>query len=123
MPLWLPVASIVLGVLLALFGPRLARSSLVKVRWLWWPPRPLSRIGQWLFTFHSETSAVILVTVGLSQLAPAPFSQTLLIACSLCFALHMVVGIFVTTPLLLFGVATVRPEEVPPRRPPSPHIM
>jgi hypothetical protein len=123
MPLWLSVATIMLGLLLALFGPRLARSPLIKVRRLWWHPLPLSRVGRWLFTFHFEAAAAVLVTLGLFQVLPAPFSGGLAIAFDACFALNMVVGLFVTAPLLLFGVAMVRPEQVPPQRPPSLPIM
>jgi hypothetical protein len=46
-----------------------------------------------------------------------------LIVGNLCLVLHLGVLVFVTTPLMLFGVATVRPSDVPPQHPPSPHIM
>jgi hypothetical protein len=116
---WLGIGLLLTGLLLAWLAPRLGASRLWRVYGLWWPPRPLSRTGQRLVTVHLLFVAVILVAAGLSQFVPSQLAQAFTLIATISFLVNLAVGMLVTTPLLILGVATIRPPKDAQREPPA----
>jgi hypothetical protein len=117
---WLGIGLVVAGLLLAWWAPRLGASRHWRVYGLGWPPRPLSRTGQRLMTVHLLLVAALLVAAGVSQLVPSQLAPVFTLIATVCFVVNLAVGILVTTPLLVLGVATIRPPKDAQREPPAP---
>ncbi len=107
----LAVAFILVGLLLAVGAPRLARWRAFEVRGPWLHPRQLTRIGYILITIHLELLAASLVTIGVAFLAPGEVGVVLMFAGVACFVLNLAMEVLVTLPLMLVGVATERRPE------------
>lgn len=107
----LSVVLLLAGLALALGAPRIARWRGIRVHGPWRHPRALSRTGQILFAIHGELSAGALIAWVIGAHMPGSVGGAFTLVGGICFIVNVVMGLLVTAPLMLLGVATVRPAK------------